>query len=350
MSAGGWAGGPPDDTFRAEGLAMLAAVLADLQQVPGANVIALAEKACCRRLGRGLPLRVIAGEETASFEELARSADFALVIAPEFDGILEDRCRRAQAAGARLLGPSPEAVRLAGDKWSLGLFLAKRGIPTPPCHRLAPASLKGLMEADAPPARPLPPLPLVIKPRHGAGSRATIRVNEPGQLAGALSLALSECGTDELLAQPFAAGRPVSNAFLLGAGQVVVLPPAAQHLSPDGRFRYLGGRLPLPLRLARRARDLATRAVQAVPGLEGYVGVDLVLGTAPDGSQDQVIEINPRLTTSYVGLRRMVQTNLAAALLRVVRGEPAGHLSCRPGTVVFTADGACRNRSARTPK
>ena len=35
----------------------------------------------------------------------------------------------------------------------------------------------------------------------------------------------------------------------------------------------------------------------------------------------QVIEINPRLTTSYVGLRALASCNLAAALLNVVAGQ-----------------------------
>ena len=39
--------------------------------------------------------------------------------------------------------------------------------------------------------------------------------------------------------------------------------------------------------------------VESFSGLRGYVGVDVVLG------QDKlyVVDVNPRLTTSYVGLR-----------------------------------------------
>ena len=36
-------------------------------------------------------------------------------------------------------------------------------------------------------------------------------------------------------------------------------------------------------------------------------------------SGDRVIEINPRLTTSYVGLRALARFNLAEALLAVIR-------------------------------
>jgi len=65
---------------------------------------------------------------------------------------------------------------------------------------------------------------------------------------------------------------------------------------------------------------LARRAVECVPGLLGYVGVDLVLGAAEDGSRDFAIEINPRLTTSYLGLRQLAKSNLAEAMLSVAAG------------------------------
>jgi predicted ATP-grasp superfamily ATP-dependent carboligase len=35
----------------------------------------------------------------------------------------------------------------------------------------------------------------------------------------------------------------------------------------------------------------------------GYLGVDLILGEDGNGAVDCVVEINPRLTTSYVGLQ-----------------------------------------------
>ena len=64
-----------------------------------------------------------------------------------------------------------------------------------------------------------------------------------------------------------------------------------------------------------------------MPGLSGYVGVDVVLGN--DG-RDWAIEINPRLTTSYVGLRALAGFNLAEAMLAVAR-VACSPRSCSPG-------------------
>jgi hypothetical protein len=122
---------------------------------------------------------------------------------------------------------------------------------------------------------------------------------------------------------PQAAGIAASASFLCGPGEPVPLLAGAQMLSTDGRFRYLGGRLPLPADLSARAISLAARAVAAVPGVRGFAGVDLVLEAVPaQGSppRDTVIEINPRLTTSYVGLRVLARRNLAELWLAAVSG------------------------------
>ena len=78
-----------------------------------------------------------------------------------------------------------------------------------------------------------------------------------------------------------------------------------------------------------------------MPPARGYVGVDLVLGDDESGAGDAVIEINPRLTTSYVGLRKLVRENLAAAMLAAAMGEDIA-LTYAGGTVEFSAAGEVR--------
>jgi predicted ATP-grasp superfamily ATP-dependent carboligase len=119
--------------------------------------------------------------------------------------------------------------------------------------------------------------------------------------------------------------------------------PVFQLLSDDGRMKFLGGELPMPADLAARAVKLAQAAADAVPGLLGYVGVDLVLGEAADGSRDFAIEINPRLTTSYIGLRALAQDNLAGAMLRAARGELTEAPAWKPGRVAFDSEGSIRS-------
>jgi predicted ATP-grasp superfamily ATP-dependent carboligase len=111
--------------------------------------------------------------------------------------------------------------------------------------------------------------------------------------------------------------------------------PARQLLTDDGHFTYVGGELPLPPDVAARTVELTRRAVALYPGLIGYVGVDAVLGTTGGRPTDAVIEINPRLTTSYVGLRASTRDNLVAQLLAVADGREAGPIRWEPGVVKF---------------
>lgn len=249
------------------------------------------------------------------FQRCAADADYTLVIAPELQHLLRSRCSWVLEAGGQLLGSTLEAVNLTSDKLALARFLRQRGVQTPDTWTAFP--VRKPLNGKA-----------VVKPRWGAGSVDTFLVN--------VTAARRQLHRDEIV-QPYLPGTPASVAWLIGPGQQVPLLPALQRLSRDGRFRYLGGRLPLPAALAQRAIDLSHKAVNAVPGLMGYVGVDIVLGD--NMREDYVIEINPRLTTSYLGLRRLAKDNLAEAMLNVVRGIHVPPIRWRKGRIDFSSDG-----------
>jgi predicted ATP-grasp superfamily ATP-dependent carboligase len=311
--------------LRVEGRAMLAAVLTDfakLRDVVPATLVA----ADVGSVGEW-PTRVVYSEEVqAAFHEEARAADWTLVIAPETDGVLTDWRRVVEEVGGRLLGPSAAATALAADKYRLAEHWRQHGVATPPTT-LGPTSAAALT------------FPVVCKPRFGAGSQATFRLDAPADLAAALDAAAAEGFVHDLIFQPWIPGLAASIAWLVGPAERLPLLAATQELSADGRCTYRGGRLPLSADLALRAVAASRPAVESVPGLLGYVGVDLVLGAAADGSDDWAIELNPRLTTSYVGLRALAVDNLAGAMLRVAAGERLEPIRWRSGEVSFTPEG-----------
>jgi predicted ATP-grasp superfamily ATP-dependent carboligase len=307
---------------------VLSALLDDFARVPGVQPITLWHHELPSPLDAQFLRLVRPDQEENAFRETAAASDFTLVIAPEFDNLLLTRARWVEEAGGQLLGPSPAAIELTGDKLALAQSLRRYHVPTPesaPCPWGA--------------GEPTQSYPLVSKPRYGAGSLATFLIRNAGDWVAFQNQAIAEGWHGEMLVQPFVPGQPASVSFLIGSHGMIPLPPALQHLSVDGRFRYDGGEIPLPAPQCQRATSLAQRAVQSIPGLKGYIGVDVVLGYAPDGSQDWVIEINPRLTTSYVGLRRLAASNLAAALLQTVIGADIPELTWSPGPVRFLADG-----------
>jgi predicted ATP-grasp superfamily ATP-dependent carboligase len=319
-------------SLHCEGWAMLRALLDDLRQVPGVRVVTLLHDSFSHQ-----PLcethRVDEAGHLRRFAQLARGADGTIVIAPELGQVLLRYVALVKQVGGRLLGPDSKAIALTGAKDLLTDWWHQRGVPTPPLARFT---------AVGQPVR----FPAVLKPRNGAGSTATFLVRRPEELDGCLAQARAEGCGDDWVVQDFVEGQPASVAFLIGPAGTTPLVPAAQHLSNDGRFHYRGGTLPLPAPLAGRAAALGRRAIDGVPGLRGYVGVDLVLGPAEDGSLDHAIEINPRLTTSYLGLRALAAANLAGAWLTVLRGETPA-LRWHNATVTFDADGGVEHCAKR---
>src|SRR3954468_9048764 len=319
--------GPVPASLLQEGAAMVGALASDLTRIKGIRVTALRDP---RVLNLALPGCEIVDvlDRLAHHDEIERlsaAADATILIAPEFDSILSKTARRVVASGGRLISPSPEFIRIAGDKQRTCETLAAADVPVPEGRALEPDE-------------PVPAdfvFPAVVKPAEGAGSQDSYVVSSAHDAAPAYAW--------RRRLEQYVPGMAASVGVLCGAGGRVRLAPCKQRISEDGRLRYLGGELPLSAGLAERAESLAERAIAAMPTAAGYVGVDLVLGREPDGSADVVIEINPRLTTSYVGLRAAVMGNLAEAMWRVSQGEmpvvefsgqaiefdPAGNVSFR---------------------
>jgi len=313
-------GGDPADPLHPmyrEGRAMRDAVADDFERLPGAEVVTLG--------GVG------PDDEREHFRDAVRGCDWTLLIAPESGGVLAGRCEWVYLDGGRLLGPRAGPADFAGDKLLTAERWRRCGVPTPATSDREPTGCEAF--------------PVVWKPRDGAGSTATFRLDGPLDVARAKAQRAAEGHTGPMILQEFVPGRAASVAFLCGPAGYFPLVPCLQLLSDDGRFHYHGGELPIPPDLADRAVRLGARAVGCVSGLCGYVGVDLVLGDAADGSRDYAIEINPRLTTSYVGLRALAEFNLAEVMLQVAAGGPPGEVRWKRGPVRFDADGTVREVS-----
>ena len=142
--------------------------------------------------------------------------------------------------------------------------------------------------------------------------------------------------------EQFVAGMACSVSFFCRANeQPIACPPMQQILSRDGNLQYLGGQRIMDSQLTARATRLGHDAIRAMPNSDGYMGVDIILGEDESGDQDFVIELNPRLTTSYIGLRRIANSNLAQAMIDIALGrEPTVCFSDR--FVAFDGDGTVR--------
>jgi predicted ATP-grasp superfamily ATP-dependent carboligase len=330
VSGGGWWKidplGRPASSLLREGKTMLASLAADFAACAGCEVVLLQDRRVKQQVEiPGCETVVIRTpvELFRKLREYAPQVDYGVVVAPEFADHLYDWSVKWRLLGGQLLGCSELFIRVASSKIQTAARLSEFNVPVP-------NGLSISWPEDLPDDFPYP---AILKPDDGAGSQGLLFVRTPrdGRVSRRVNSPLWRL-------ERYCPGMPVSVSVMSGPAQTILLPACLQWLSDDKRFRYRGGMTPLAPELNERAHRLAQRVIDALPATHGYFGIDLILGDADDGRGDVVIEVNPRLTTSYVGLRTICHQNLAQAMLDLAQGRSCD-LSFDDRRVQFTPDG-----------
>jgi len=246
--------------------------------------------------------------QKAVFQQAAAQCDSAIIIAPEFEDRLLERCHWAESQGVSLLSPNASFVAIAADKWESAQRLQHGGAAVP----------RTAMFDAAIPCWESFPGPVVVKPRYGAGSQAVQLLRTEADRRRFETVAASS--KTEWLVQSYCPGEPASVVTLCGPVPAHrYLTPALRQVQGD-QFEYLGSEGPLPTDLQDRTARLVEAALAALPPTRGYIGWDIVLGDDSNGCKDVVIEVNPRLTTSFVALRGLF--NVAEVMMGIAEAKP----------------------------
>jgi len=306
-------GSPAHREMLEAGRGMRDAVVGDLARIAGLGVtVAVGEQDAGHAMhgvrqaaGEGVVVlaRQAAGEDAVAFvRRQALLHDLCWVVAPESEALL---LRLHEAVGeARWIGCSAAAIRIAASKSATCAALAAAGLATPP--QFAPG------HRDA----------WIVKPDDGAGAMETRR---HASRAGAQVDARERSRRGQrTVVEPFIEGTPLSVSLIVGADLARPLAVNRQRLAIDAEgwlhdqgvqpaaIDAADGRVPL-------LHALAARVAAAIPGLRGYVGIDLVWN---EREGPVVIEVNPRVTCAYVGLSAILRRNLAQEILAL--HAPAG--------------------------
>ncbi len=289
-----------------EGDLMLEALVSDLCELDGVDILITRDR---RLTDVTLPVTCRFVEHAEHFpsawNESLHAVDAVWPIAPEHHGTLARICEAVLAAGKILLSSPPEAVRSTSSKLETTRRLAAVGVPVVPTFGRDDVlpNIKGRW---------------VLKPDDGVGC-VGIRVcqdrdtlcREWDRLPEALAY----------VAQPFVDGVAASISLLAKAGEAALLSVNRQRIALMDDAIVLLGCVVNGISsgdgspFERLGRDIAA----ALPDLWGYTGVDLIVAA----SGLQVLEVNPRLTTSYVGLKESIGVNPAALVLDLVSSRPA---------------------------
>ncbi|MDZ4099021.1 MAG: ATP-grasp domain-containing protein, partial [Methylophilaceae bacterium] len=208
-----------------------------------------------------------------------------------------------------LLGCPPSVVQLSTSKLSTCHAMKHAGINAVPSYSAQDWLNKEIYTESK---------HWVIKPDDGVGCEDVICLSDRDQI---LAWLVQGSRAHTHIVQPLCIGEPASLSMLCRDGQAWLLSCNRQKVSlTSGLYRYEGSVINDFAQYWVQFDELAKAIAHVLPDLNGYVGIDLMVEEG-DSPKLKVLEINPRLTTSYVGLHQATGLNIAAELLTLMQSN-----------------------------
>lgn len=289
-------------TLAREGSLMLNALLHDFATLTQHNVSVLLDSRCISNFTttnyRVIPVN--AKDNIVSiFNQALHYCDAVWIIAPETNNILFDLTVQVETLNKLLLSSPSSAIAKTADKLQTFTLLTANNILTIPTQRLI----------DYP---DYSNFPLVIKPIDGVGCEKTYLIT-----ASSLKDWQSWENKNNFIIQPFIKGDPLSISALFNRGQAHILCINRQHLQlKNQQFKLLSCEVNISIENKHDFEKLLNKIAKTFPDLFGYVGVDLILS-----DKLYIVEINPRLTSSYSGIKPALGLNIADLVLQSLYQE-----------------------------
>lgn len=317
VSGGGYSGRPVDKGVLAEGFGMLRSLTADFKAAGNEVTVLLDSR--LSKLNPPLAADTIisiskAQEPTKVLASAGKTFDATYLIAPETGQTLKNIVQLAEQTGQPTINCMSNAVAQVSNKEVLYEALQRRGVRVPKTQSFdAKATPEDVLAA----IRRLFSYPVVFKPADGVSCGGLSLVQEDSQIEVAVEKAKAASGDKRFIAQEFVRGEAASVSLLTSGEEASAISLNKQNISlapPQLNSSYEGGEVPFQHPLEAEAFKTAEQVASSFTGLRGYVGVDLVLAE----KTVYVLDVNPRLTTSYVGLSKVAGFNVADAMIDVV--------------------------------
>jgi predicted ATP-grasp superfamily ATP-dependent carboligase len=333
ISGGGYAEQPLPPDVLAEGFAMLRCIVADFRAA-GHQVSTLLD---CRLFKLNPPIEanyisqvLYANEPQKILLNLAKNNDVIYIIAPETNQTLQSYVELAEKTGKTLLNTPASTIAKTADKTTLYVDLQKTGYAIPKTLILNVAHSTTQIEQALTTHLTYP---LIFKPADGAGCSGISLIETPKDILSGVAKIKAASANPRFIAQEKIDGDTVSVSLLSNGKKAMAFNLNKQQitLAKQTESSYQGGSTPYEHPKTKEAKNLAERIVESL-GLQGYVGIDLILNQ----NTICVLDVNARLTVSYVGLRQIINFNIAQALLDTIITKQLPQTPNTQGTVCFS--------------
>ena len=227
-----------------------------------------------------------------------------------------------EAAGLIFIGPSPDAIRLMGNKAEAKRRMLDAKVPCVPGYEGADQSDRALIaEGEKISA------PLMVKAAAGGGGRGMRLVNDMAELVNAIKLARAEAesafGNGELILEK-AIVRPRHvevQVFADTQGNTIHL--GERDCSVQRRHQKVVEEAPCPVMTDTLRAEMGAAAVAAAKSIH-YRGAGTVEFLLDEKGTFYFLEMNTRLQVEHPVTELITGLDLVALQLQVAQGEPLG--------------------------
>ena len=307
-----------------EGFAMLRAALEDFKAI-GFEVETIIDERISKlqELLKADHVLIVRNEDNYidSFKQALRENAYIFLIAPEFFDILYDLTKLAEHNNKILLSVDSKFVKFASSKLGTYQFFRKHNL-FPPKTVDIQSHEYGINEVQLTNDFRRIKKPVVIKPDDGVGAELIYFINDNNEFQKFLNITKENnelFQNRNFLMQQYIPGRDASVSLVGTESTPIPICTNAQFMSLSGisePTQYLGGYSPIKEIPNSHYKKLVKALEQFKT--KGYFGVDILLMSA---NFYACIEINPRLTTSYLGIRNVFEQNLFEFICNLKRGE-----------------------------
>ena len=168
---------------------------------------------------------------------------------------------------------------------------------------------------------PLTPLKLIIKPLIGVDCEDIVVIEKIEDLT--LDLDKIFKPGSRIIVQEYIDGTDISVSLISDGKKAIPISLNEQFVElKDDKGTYLGGKIPYESKYKDEAFEIAKKAVEAIDGIKGFVGVDLLINAdEQDIYSVYLLEINSRFTTPYVGLKKIANFNIGKTIIDLIDGN-----------------------------
>jgi acetyl-CoA carboxylase biotin carboxylase subunit len=239
-------------------------------------------------------------------------------------GFLSERWRFAEAcrdAGLTFVGPSPEAIRLMGDKVGARRLMTSVGVPV---LAGSEGAVRDVAEAER--VASAVGYPVLLKAAGGGGGIGMARVDAAADLAPAYASARRRAeaafGDPSLYVERYASRARHVEIQVLGDGRGHVVHLHERECSIQRRHQKMVEESPAPGLPAGTKRALTDAAIAGARAI-GYANAGTMEFLVDGGGGGfWFLEMNTRLQVEHPVTEEVTRTDLVVAQLRVAAGEP----------------------------